>query len=109
MGERTKGFIEFIRKQGLVGLAIGFIVGGDTGVVVSSLVTNLINPIIGAVVGQGSLDTLTFHIGDEVFDYEYFIGVLINLAIILVMVYLVFKVLRPERLDPGGGRGLTSP
>ncbi len=94
-----KGFIEFIRKQGVVGLAIGFIVGGATGVVVSSLVTDLINPIIGAVLGQGSLDTLTFHIGDAVFNYGHFIGVLINFVIIVAVVYLIFKVLRLERLD----------
>jgi len=94
-----KGFIEFIRKQGVVGLAIGFIVGAATGVVVNALVTDLINPIIGAIVGQGSLDTLTFTIGDAVFHYGHFIGILINFVIILAVVYLIFKVLRLERLD----------
>ncbi len=94
-----KGFIEFIRKQGVVGLAIGFIVGVATGVVVNALVTDLINPIIGAIVGQASLDTLTFTIGDAVFNYGHFIGVLINFVIILAVVYLIFKVLRLEKLD----------
>lgn len=93
------GFVEFIRKQGVVGLAIGFIVGVATGTVVTSLVTDLINPIIGAIVGQGSLDTLTFHIGDAVFNYGHFIGVVINFAIILAVVYFGFKALRLEKLD----------
>ncbi|MBC7247659.1 MAG: MscL family protein [Actinobacteria bacterium] len=94
-----KGFIDFIRKQGVVGLAIGFIVGGAAKVVVDALVSDLINPIIGALVGKGSLDTLTFKIGDAVFSYGHFIGIVITFIIILAVVYLIFKVLRLERLD----------
>ena len=94
-----QGFMEFIRKQGVVGLAIGFIIGVATAAVVTSLVNDLINPIIGAIIGQGSLDTLTFTIGDAVFNYGHFIGVLINFAIILAVVYFGFKALRLEKLD----------
>jgi large conductance mechanosensitive channel len=94
-----KGFMEFVRKQGVVGLAVGFIVGLATAALVTALVGDLINPIIGAIIGQGSLDTLTFTIGDAVFSYGHFIGVLINFVIILAVVYLIFKVLRLDRLD----------
>ncbi len=94
-----RGFVEFIRKQGVVGLAIGFIVGAATGVVVNALVTDLVNPIIGAIVGEGSLDTLTFTVGKAVFNYGHFIGVLINFVIILAVVYFLFKVLGLEKLD----------
>ena len=94
-----KGFIDFVRKQGVVGLAVGFIIGTATAVVVNSLVTDLISPIIGAVIGQASLDTLTFTIGDSVFNYGHFITVLINFVAILGVVYLLFKVLRLEKLD----------
>jgi large conductance mechanosensitive channel len=94
-----KGFMEFVRKQGVVGLAVGFIIGLATAAVVTALVGDLINPIIGAIIGQGSLDTLTFTIGDAVFNYGHFIGVLINFVIILAVVYLLFKVLRLEKLD----------
>lgn len=94
-----KSFIEFIRKQGVVGLAVGFIIGLATAAVVTALVGDLINPIIGAIIGQGSLDTLTFTIGDAVFNYGHFIGVLINFVVILAVVYLIFKMLRLEKLD----------
>jgi len=67
--------------------------------VVNALVADLVNPIIGAIIGQGSLDTLTFTIGDAVFTYGHFIGVLINFAIILAVVYFGFKALRLEKLD----------
>jgi large conductance mechanosensitive channel len=94
-----KGFVEFIRKQGVVGLAVGFIIGLATAGAVTAMVNDLINPIIGAIIGQGSLDTLTFTIGDAVFNYGHFIGVLINFVIILAVVYLIFKVLRLDKLD----------
>jgi large conductance mechanosensitive channel len=97
--KKVKDFMEFIRKQGVVGLAVGFIIGLATAAVVTALVGDLINPIIGAIIGQGSLDTLTFTIGDAVFNYGHFIGVLINFVIILAVVYLLFKLLRLEKLD----------
>ena len=94
-----QGFVEFIRKQGVVGLAIGFIVGVATGELVTALVKDFINPIIGAITGQVNLDQLTFHIGDAVFSYGNFIGVLINFVLILAVVYFGFKALRLEKLD----------
>ena len=94
-----QGFVEFVRKQGVVGLAIGFIVGVATGVVGNALVADFINPIIGAIAGSVNLDSLTFQVGDAVFGYGHFISVLINFLIILAVVYLIFKVLRLEKLD----------
>ena len=41
-----KGFIKFVREQGVVGLAIGFIIGVATAAVVTALTVDLINPII---------------------------------------------------------------
>jgi large conductance mechanosensitive channel len=96
---RMQGLIEFIRKQGVVGLAIGFIVGVAVGQVVNSLATDLVNPVIGLIVGNRNLDELVFHAGKATFNYGHFIGVLINFIIILAVVYFLFKVLRLERLD----------
>jgi large-conductance mechanosensitive channel len=41
-----KNFIDFIREQGIVGLAAGFILGGAVSKAVSALVTDVINPIL---------------------------------------------------------------
>ncbi len=94
-----KDFMDFIRKQGVVGLAVGFIVGVAVGQVVTSLVSDLVNPVIGLIVGKNNLDTLVFHAGKATFNYGHFIGILINFIIILAVVYFLFKVLRLERLD----------
>ena len=94
-----KGFMEFVRKQGVVGLAVGFIVGLATAALVSSLVLNLINPIIAAVFGKTDLSAMTFTINNAVFKYGTFISSLIDFIIILAVVYLLFKVLGLENLD----------
>jgi len=94
-----KGFVEFVRKQGVVGLAIGFIVGAATGVVVTALVRDLVNPLIGLILQTRNLNTLVFHINKATFRYGEFISVLINFAVILAVVYIFFKVLRLEKLD----------
>ena len=47
-----KDFIQFIREQGVVGLAIGFILGGAVSTVVASLVKDIINPILGLILGS---------------------------------------------------------
>ena len=44
-------FMDFIREQGVVGLAVGFILGGAVSKVVSSLVEDIINPILGILLG----------------------------------------------------------
>lgn len=94
-----QGFIDFIRKQGVVGLAVGFIVGVAVGQVVNSLVSDLVNPVIGLVIGKNNLDQLVFHAGKATFNYGHFIGILINFIVILAVVYFLFKALHLERLD----------
>ncbi|MBN1464022.1 MAG: large conductance mechanosensitive channel protein MscL [Paludibacteraceae bacterium] len=87
-----KGFIEFIREQGVVGLAIGFILGGAVSKVVSALVTDLINPVLGLVLGAvGNLSDAMFKIGSAEIKYGHFITVLIDFVVVAFVVYYIFK------------------
>lgn len=90
------GFIQFVREQGVVGLAIGFILGGAVGKVVTSLVTDVVNPLIGLIFGNvaGLAD---MSIG--VVKLGSFISALIDFGIITAVVYFVFKGLKIDRLD----------
>ena len=47
-----KGFIDFIRERGVVGFAIAFILGGAITKLVASLVTDIVNPILGVVLSR---------------------------------------------------------
>ena len=98
-----RGFLDFVREQGVIGLAIGLAVGAQAAVVVSQIVGSLITPIIDLLVGKGGLQGLkwTAHIGSRtgVFTFGALIDVLIRFAAILLVVYLVVHWLRLDRLD----------
>ena len=90
------GFIQFIREQGVIGLAIGFILGGAVGKVVSSFVTDVINPLIGLVFG--SVDGLA-EMAIGTIKLGSFLSALIDFGIIAAVVYFVFKGLKIDRFD----------
>ncbi len=95
-----KGFIEFIREQGVVGLAVGFILGGAVAKVVSALVTDLVNPIVGLALGSGKgLESAAFKVLGAKFMYGHFVSVLLDFIIVASVVYTFVKVLKLDRLD----------
>lgn len=95
-----KNFIEFIRTQGVVGLAVGFILGKAVSDVVASIVNDLVNPIIGIALGKfGNLSTLSIHILSANITYGKFISILINFIIIAFVVYFGVKKLGLDKLD----------
>jgi len=51
MGSFVKDFRDFINQGNVVDMAVGVIIGGAFGKIVSSLVTDVIMPLIGAVTG----------------------------------------------------------
>lgn len=94
------GFMEFIRKQGVVGLAVGFILGGAVSKVVASLVEDIINPILGVILGAaGGLENAVLSIGAIQIKYGSFIGVMIDFLVIALVVYYGVKGLGLDKLD----------
>jgi large conductance mechanosensitive channel len=100
-----QGFVDFIREQGVVGLAIGLILGFASKTVVDSMVNNLFNPLVGLVSGGISLEHKTACIHrtagqcDTVLKYGQFISDFISFVIVVALVYFVFQMLKLERLD----------
>jgi len=95
-----KGFMDFIRAQGVVGLAVGFILGGAISKVVTSLVTDIINPIVGGILGSAQgLASSSLKIGSAEIMWGSFVSVLIDFLIIAAVVYFGVKGLRLEKLD----------
>lgn len=94
------GFIDFLREQGVIGLAVGFILGGAVSNVVAALVEDIINPIIGLILGGTSaLSGMSIHIGSVEIMIGNFIAVLIDFAIVAAVVYFGFKKLGLDKLD----------
>jgi len=95
-----KGFIDFIREQGVVGLAVGFILGGAISKVTSALVTDIINPILSFVLGstQG-FKSASIDLGSSKILYGDLIGVVVDFIAIALVVYFGVKMIGLDKLD----------
>lgn len=95
-----KGFVDFIREQGVVGLAVGFILGGSVSKVVSALVDDIVNPILGVVLGSAEgLKGAVLNLGDVKIMYGHLLGVVIDFLVIALVVYYGVKMLGLDKLD----------
>lgn len=117
--ERMKlyhGFFDFIREQGVIGLAIGLAIGAQTNTTVKSIVDGLINPIVGFVLGSSAdlseqtwnligKDTDTtnylFTLGNRqlVLGWGEILSSIIQLVAVAAVIYFVVKGLGFDKLD----------
>ena len=94
----SEEFMDFLNKYGVVGLAIGFIIGGAAGALVSALVGDLLMPVITVFLPGGDWRTASIPIGTQAIKYGDFIGVLINFLVIALIVFLLAKQLSKTKL-----------
>src|SRR5437660_12569903 len=102
--EKKKGFIgeftDFLQTFGVIGLAIGFVIGVASSAVVNSLVKDLINPIVGLVLPTGNLASLNATVTSRVpgkpsvILYGDFISPVIYFIIIALVIFLMYKHLK---------------
>lgn len=95
-----RGFLEFIRTQGVVGLAVGFILGGAVSKVVTALVTDIVNPLVSVVLGStDGLKAMKLSLGSVDLLLGDFVSVAIDFVIIAAVVYFGVQGLGLDRLD----------
>ena len=93
MSNTLKEFRDFLLRGNLIQLAVAFVLGVAFAALVNSLVTNLVMPIIAAIVGKPNFDDLTFTIHHSVFTYGAFISDLITFVAIAAAVF--FFIVKP--------------
>lgn len=91
--------MDFIREQGVVGLAVGFILGGAVSKTVSSLVENIINPLVGLALGKVNLADKVTTIGEASLRWGAFISTIIDFIIVAGVIYFIIKGLKLDSLD----------
>lgn len=90
-------FMDFIRKQGVVGLAVGFVLGGAVSKVVTALVTDIINPLLGILIGRTeSLKEAKLAFSGVEILWGDFLSVSIDFLVIALVVYYAVKLLGIE-------------
>ncbi len=104
-----RDFVGFIREQGVVGLAVGLILGVAAKSLIDSLVGNVFNPVIGLLYGGGEINEKFWCMKSAVVHgqvvctsklaYGHFLNDLISFVIVAAVVYLVVKKLHLDKLD----------
>ena len=87
-------FMDFIGKAGVLGLAVGFIMGTYIGKVVSALVQDIIMPVPGALIPGGNWKNavITIPIGEGMnFAIGDFVSVMIDFLIVAIVVFLIVR------------------
>lgn len=84
-----KGFREFLLRGNLIELAVAVVIGAAFGAIVTSLVKDMITPLIAAVGGQSDFGGLYFTINNSRFMYGNFINAALTFLIIAAVVYFL--------------------
>jgi large conductance mechanosensitive channel len=92
----VKGFREFILRGNVIELAVAVVIGAAFTALVNSIVTNLINPLIGAIFRADSLDSVldlsipTLDGGSAHLKFGAVLGAILTFLIVAAVVYFVF-------------------
>lgn len=82
-----KGFKQFIMRGNVMDLAVAVVIGAAFGAVISSFVTNILNPLIAAIVGKPDFSAFTATVNGGVISYGLFLNALISFLLIAAAVY----------------------
>ncbi len=91
MKKIIKEFKTFIERGNVIDLAVGVIIGSAFSKIVSSLVEDLLMPIIGIIIGGIDFSNLTIKVGDSIIKYGSLINNIINFFIISFCIFIIVK------------------
>lgn len=105
MKKHISGFLDFIREQGVIGLAVGLAIGVAAGDTVVSVVDGFISPIVGYILGGADLSKLQLETGltrgteELIIRWGLVADSLIKLLAVAGVVYFVIHALKLDKLD----------
>ncbi len=96
-------FFDFLKTFGIIGLAIAFVIGQASSKLITALVEDIINPLIGLFLPSGSLEQLSAKITSvsgaiSEFKYGDFIANIIDFLIIALVVFVAYKALSKYKI-----------
>lgn len=84
-------FKKFISRGNVVDMAVGVIVGGAFGKIVTSLVNDIVMPLIGIIIGGLDFSNLTLEIGSAKIAYGAFIQTVVDFLIIAICIFTAVR------------------
>ncbi|MBQ8218913.1 MAG: large-conductance mechanosensitive channel protein MscL [Bacilli bacterium] len=88
-----KEFKEFISRGNIVDMAVGVIIGGAFGKIVTSLVNDVIMPLVGLLLGGLDFTSLTWKVKDASINYGMFIQNIVDFLIVAACIFFMIKVI----------------
>ena len=89
-------FKTFLLRGNVIDLAVAVVLGAAFGMVVTSLVADIITPIIAAIFGKPDFSGLTFEINGSVFRYGSFFNAVLSFVLIAAAIF--FIVVKPYNM-----------
>ncbi len=86
-----KEFRDFINRGNVMDLAVAVIMGGAFGAIITSLVNDMLMPIIGVATGGVNFTGLAFKVGEAAINYGNFIQTVVNFLIISFCIFLIVR------------------
>lgn len=103
-----KEFKAFVMRGNVMDLAVGVIIGGAFGKIVSSLVNDILMPLIGLIIGGIDFSGLAFTLGGAKITYGIFINNLIDFIIIALVIFMMVKGVNKLNRKPAPAASPTS-
>ena len=101
---------KFISRGNVVDMAVGVIIGGAFGKIISSLVNDVIMPVIGLLIGGIDFTNLSVKIGEAVIAYGKFIQTVVDFLIVAICIFAVVRLFKrfkkKEEKSDAAGRGI---
>ena len=85
-------FKKFISRGNVIDMAVGVIIGGAFGKIVTSLVNDIVMPLIGLALGKLDFASLSVKIGDSEIKYGNFIQTVVDFLIVALCIFIVIEI-----------------
>lgn len=94
-----KDFKEFAFQGNLIDLAVAVIIGGAFGAIVTSLVDDIIMPLVGILMGGTDFSGLAIEVGNATVMYGAFIQTVVNFLIIAMSIFLALRIILRKKKE----------
>lgn len=92
-----KEFKEFALKGNVIDLAVGVIIGGAFGKIVTSLVNDLIMPVIAALISRNNFTEMKATVGSATITYGNFIQNVVDFILIAFTIFIAVRLINKTR------------
>ncbi|MCA9965713.1 MAG: large-conductance mechanosensitive channel protein MscL [Anaerolineales bacterium] len=89
-----KEFGDFIKRGNVMDLAVAVIIGGAFGAIVTSLVNDILMPLIGIILGGINFTEMVLQVGSATLTYGNFIQAIVNFLVIAWVIFMLVRTIK---------------